>query len=147
MSSLLLISILSSSLLVGHRPALRVGPAHGRLGRAPQCMARGFGPVEEQVDVWVDDEDDEQLDPEVMDARRDKMLERWASFVQTGGAKEQQAPVLVEVRDVTGGSGAAADSRDALLARLPAVAHPYFFCSSSKSVCSLPLYFCRVAST
>ena len=67
-------------------------------------MARGFGPIEEQRDYFVDDEDDE-LDAgptsAEIDARRDRMLAKWAEFVQLGGAKEQKAPVLVELRDVT----------------------------------------------
>ena len=68
-------------------------------------MARGFGPIEEQRDYFVDGEDDDELDAgptsEEIDARRDRMLSKWADFVQLGGAKEQKTPVLVELRDVT----------------------------------------------
>ena len=66
---------------------------------------QGFGAAEEQLEEWVDEDDTDDaaigLTAEEMDGKRDRLLEKWADFVQLGGVKEQQAPVLVELRDVT----------------------------------------------
>ena len=97
----------SALLLSPHRSP----PALLRIRRAPLPVCRewepgqGFGPLAEQLDAWVDpdDTDDEEVGftSEEMDQRRDKMLEKWADFVQLGGVKAQKAPSLVELRDVT----------------------------------------------
>ena len=66
---------------------------------------QGFGAAEEQLEEWVDEDDTDDaaigLTAEEMDGKRDRLLAKWADFVQLGGVKEQQAPVLVELRDVT----------------------------------------------
>ena len=105
---LLLAPALASGSLLHGQAAPRVPRslvARPRAACAPSCMARGFGPIEEQRDYFVDGEDDDELDAgptsEEIDARRDRMLSKWADFVQLGGAKEQKTPVLVELRDVT----------------------------------------------
>ena len=106
--SVLVPAALFSSLLIPlpHRapPALttrRHAPVLAREWKPGQ----GFGAAEEQLEEWVDEDDTDDaaigLTAQEMDGKRDRLLEKWADFVQLGGVKEQQTPVLVELRDVT----------------------------------------------
>ena len=107
MESVLVAALLGSLLL----PLPQRAPPALTTRRHAPVVARewkpgqGFGAAEEQLEEWVDEDDTDDaaigLTAEEMDGKRDRLLEKWADFVQLGGVKEQQAPVLVELRDVT----------------------------------------------
>ena len=107
MESVLVAALLGSLLL----PLPQRAPPALTTRRHAPVVARewkpgqGFGAAEEQLEEWVDEDDTDDaaigLTAEEMDGKRDRLLEKWADFVQLGGVKEQQAPVLVERRDVT----------------------------------------------
>ena len=86
-------------------PALVATRRHAPILAREWKPGQGFGAAEEQLEEWVDEDDTDDaaigLTAQEMDGKRDRLLEKWADFVQLGGVKEQQTPVLVELRDVT----------------------------------------------
>ena len=104
MESVLVAALLGSLLL----PLPQRAPPALTTRRHAPVVARewkpgqGFGAAEEQLEEWVDEDDTDDgaigLTAEEMDGKRDRLLEKWADFVQLGGVKEQQAPVLHRVQ-------------------------------------------------
>eukprot|EP00964_Phaeocystis_antarctica_P159787 scaffold130984_cov72-Phaeocystis_antarctica.AAC.10 len=107
MMSVLLPALLGSLLLPPpHRaPPVLTTRRHAPVLAREWLPGQGFGAAEEQLEEWVDEDDTDDaaigLTAQEMDGKRDRLLEKWADFVQLGGVKEQQTPVLVELRDVT----------------------------------------------